>query len=143
MATTVRHADGRVEWVPGPREKAVRDTLTSRPAGIINDAPNNVNSCFAGFFNGCRSRGSIVGDDGLFIGKAECEWNWRETWGALRDLGLIEWREETVDAPGAKGGKMTWVHLTITTKGHDVRDDDLKWFREFCAAQDADKAEGL
>ena len=79
----------------------------------------------------------------MSIGKAECEWSWRETWGTLKTLGLIEWREETVSAPGAKSGTMTYVYLTVTDKGHDVREDDLKWFREFTEAQRADEDDGL
>lgn len=123
----------------GPREQAVWDTLPSRPAGIINATPNDVNGCFAGIFNGCQSRGSLY-EDSLKIGKAECEWNWRHTWGALKALGLIDWREETVDAPGAKSGKATWVHLTVTDKGHDVREDDVKWFRELMNARREDES---
>jgi len=37
---------------------------------------------------------------------------------------------------------MTEVHLAITDKGHAVRDDDLKWFRELMNARERDEREG-
>lgn len=120
-------------------EQLVLESLGDRPAGIIASAPINVRNCFAGMFNGCKATGSIGLNDHLFIGKAECEWDWRETWGDLKTRGLIDWREETIDAPGAVGGKMTKVHLRITDKGWDVREDDVKWFRELMSARDEDE----
>lgn len=144
MATLANTDTGGVRWVPGPHEQAVRDGLQSRLAAIINDTSNKVQGCFAGFFNGCHATGSLWGDDDKFlsIGKAECEWEWRETWGSLKALGLIDWTERTIPAPGAKSGKMTEVHLAITDKGHAVRDDDLKWFRELMNARERDEREG-
>ncbi len=124
----------------GPKEQAVRDTLPNRPAGIINAVENKVSDCFAGIFNGCGSRGYLSADDGLKIGKAECEWSWRETWGALKSLGLIDWTEEEKPNHPDIGGTSRYVHLTVTDKGHDVREDDLKWFRELMDARRADEA---
>src|SRR5882672_7309804 len=75
---------------PGPNEQAVRATLPGRPANIINEASLGAQGCFAGFFNGASSKGIIFvpENDSLTIGKAECEWDWRENWGELKKLGL-------------------------------------------------------
>lgn len=85
--------------------------------------------CFAGMFNGCKGKGIIFKPetDALFIGKAECEWDWRDTWGELKSHGLIDWREE--DVPCHDGSKMKYVHLRITEKGQDWRDEDLRLYR--------------
>jgi hypothetical protein len=85
-------------------------------------------SCFAGMFNGCKNTGVILvpESDHLSIGKSECEWDWRETWGELKAKGLIDWREE--DVPCHDGRKMINVHLMVTDKGWKFREDDLhKW----------------
>lgn len=137
----VRSKEGST-WVDGPKEAAVRATLPSRPAGIIQNVENNVNGCFAGFFNGCLSKGSLHNGH-LSIGKSECEWDWEETWGKLRELGLITWTTEQVPNHHTIGGHTTYVHLTITDKGWEVRNDDLKWFRELMDARDQDEAEML
>jgi hypothetical protein len=128
-----------VNFEDGPREKAVRATLASRPAGVINDPSVHlkVRQCFTGMFAGCSRTGTLHGDS-LKIGKSECEWDWRETWGALKALGLIDWREETRTAPS--GARITDVHLTITEKGHQVRMDDQKWFEELMEARLQDEA---
>jgi hypothetical protein len=120
-------------------EQAVCETLKTRPAGIINGAPRNVQTCFAGLFHGAHSPASYVPGFSFYCGKAECEWDWRETWGALRDLGLMEWSENEEDAPGAVGGKQVKVPWSITDKGWDVREDDLKWFDELLAARRRDE----
>lgn len=124
----------------GPLEQAVYDSKSSRPAGVILGASRGANSCFAGIFNGCRATGYIFVPerDDLSIGKYECEVNWRETWAELKSLGLIDWREENV--PCHDGSKMIHVHLSVTAKGLEVREDDLKWFRELMNARDADEA---
>lgn len=93
--------------------------------------------CFAGMFNGCKSRGVIFTpdkSDGLFIGKAECEWDWRQTWGELKAAGLIDWTEE--DVRTHDGGRMVYVHLEITKKGSDFREEDLRQWRARQAAKD-------
>jgi len=123
----------------GPREQGVFDTLPNRPAGIINAAEDRVSSCFAGIFNGCLARGHLSQDDSLKIGKAECEWDWRETWGELKRLGLIDWTEEETPNHPSVGGTSRYVHLTVTDKGREVRDDDMRWFRELMDARTADE----
>lgn len=86
--------------------------------------------CFAGMFRGCKSRGIIFKpeEDTLMIGKSECEWEWRKTWGELKSKGLIDWSEE--DVPCHDGGKMIYVHLTVTDAGHAWRKEDLRKWRE-------------
>lgn len=122
----------------GPKEQAVWDARLNRPAGVILAASKEASRCFAGIFNGCSSRGVIFkpDTDHLSIGKAECEWDWRKTWGELKSLGLIDWREE--DVPCHDGRKMIYVHLSVTEKGHEVRDDDLAFFRQLMDARDVD-----
>lgn len=87
--------------------------------------------CFAGMFNGCRGRGVIFTpdkNDHLSIGKAECEWDWRRTWGELKEKGLIDFREEHVACHD--GSRMVYVHLSITQEGYDWREEDLRQWRK-------------
>jgi len=108
------------------REQAVRDTLPHRPAGIIKAAPHNVQNCFAGIFNGAHDKAWLRPDGSLFIGKAECEWDWQDTWGALKELGLVEWRlEERPNHPGV-GGATTYFIWNVTDKGFVVREDAMR-----------------
>ena len=126
----------------GPKEAAVRATLANRPASILyldGTIGHQINRCFAGLFNGAR-QGHLTPNGGLFLGKAECEWDWEEVWPALQALELVEYRLEEVPAPGAVSGKMTKFHWSITDKGHDVREDDIKYFRELMDARTADEA---
>jgi hypothetical protein len=122
----------------GPREQAVRATLNDRPAGIIYSASRRAQRCFAGFFNGALSRGHVTPSGGLFIGKAECEWDWQNTWAELKTLGLIEWTDEHRPNHPDIGGTSHYVHVSITDKGREVRADDLKWFNELMDAKRAD-----
>lgn len=125
----------------GPLEKAVRDTLPSRPAACLYaDRNMRLNYCFSGLFNGARSEGWLRPDGGLTLGKAECEWDWREVWGELRKLGLVEWRLEERVALGAVGGKATYFFWSLTDKGRQVRDDDDRYSYEMVDAiiQDRD-----
>jgi hypothetical protein len=123
---------------PGPLERAVRDSMAARPANEIAKQSVRVRGCFAGLFNGALSEGSVNAENGLFIGKAECEWGWPEDWDTLRDAGLIEYR--LVDGPKVKMGK-PWKRLlwSITEKGMNVRTDDVRAFRELMAARDDDE----
>ena len=100
-------------------------------------------NCFAGMFNGCKGKGVIFKPetDALSIGKAECEWNWRDTWGELKSHGLIDWQEE--DVPCLDGSKMKYVHLQITEKGHDWRDEDLRLYRIETQRLEAEEADQL
>jgi hypothetical protein len=123
----------------GPKETAVRNGLAARPANIINTATINANSCFAGFFNGALSEGSLHHNGSLFIGKAECEWNWRTIWVELRKLGLIDWTTEQRPNHPSFGGHTTYVLLTITAKGWEVRNDDNMYFAELMKAMDEDE----
>lgn len=121
----------------GPNEKRVRDTLPSRAAAKYYALPQNVQHCFSGLFNGALSRGRVnAANDGLFIGKAECEWDWRETWTALQDAGLIVWRLEDETFPN--GHKTTNLIWGITEKGQTVSDDDLTYFRALMDAMRED-----
>jgi len=125
----------------GKKEAAVRATLATRPCAVLYALKHQgAKSCFAGFFNGALRRGRIYGDGGLFIGKAECEWDWQETWAELRDLGLINYTLITKPAPGAVSGKMTEVTLEITEKGRRVREDDMAYFRALMDAMHEDEA---
>lgn len=96
----------------------------------VSELSRDAQRCFAGMFNGCRSRGVIFSpdkSDALMIGKAECEWDWRLTWDELKRAGFIEFEEETV--PCYDGGRMVYVHLKITPAGHDARQEDLRLWR--------------
>jgi len=127
---------------PGPNEQAVRATLPGRPANIINEASLGAQGCFAGFFNGASSKGIIFvpENDSLTIGKAECEWDWRENWGELKKLGLLEWTEEP--KTDARGKPWVYVWPEITAKGREVRKDDVAWFRALMDAMSLDRKEG-
>lgn len=91
--------------------------------------------CLTGMFqSGCKGHGIIFTpdkNDSLFIGKAEVEEDWRRTWGELKAAGMIDWREE--DVKTHDGGRMVYVHLTITGKGEKWRQDDLRQWREHTA----------
>ena len=75
--------------------------------------------------------GHVLADGSLSIGKAECEWGWRETWSHLKAAGLIDWRSD--------GDR---IHLTITPRGLEVWRDNVDWRRELSDAVAADKAAG-
>ena len=126
----------------GPKETAVRATLSGRLAETITEASAGARSCFAGFFNGASSRGSIWPDGSLKIGKSECEWDWEDNWAELKALGLIDWQIETKPNHPSIGGESKFVHLTITEKGRAVRADDLAYFRALMDAMDADEKNG-
>ena len=133
----------------GPNEQAIRDTLASRPAGLINKEHSHgfddpiaaVERTFTGLFHGARSPGSIRSKGGLFVGKAECEWDWSAAWETLRDMGLIEYRLEEKPNHHSFGGTTTYVHWSITEKGWQTLEDDLKWFNELMDARIKDEAE--
>lgn len=132
----------------GPKERAVRATLPNRPAAVLyerDDITRKINHCFAGLFNGARSRGWISPPRaGLFLGKSECEWDWQQVWPAMRNLGLVDYYTQERPAPFTSG--IPWridFHWWITDKGWDVREDDLRYFRELTAAMDADESERM
>ena len=120
----------------GPKEKAVRDTLTNRPAGELTKLEREDSRCFTAMFNGAHTPGRIFGKMGLKCGKAECEWNWPEGWKRLQDAGLIEFNIVTREP-----ASFDEVHFRITGRGHTVREDDIKWFNELMAARHADEAD--
>lgn len=127
-----------IEVQPGQYERAVRSTLPTRPAGVIwhKDVLQRTRWCFAGFFNGAKRTGSLH-NGALKIGKAECEWDWQETWAALQGLGLITYTVETRTAK--TGYEITDVTWTLTPKGRQVRDDDLKYSDELSFAIQLDE----
>lgn len=104
------------------------------------DLSREASRCFAGMFNGCKSRGIIFKpeDDCLHIGKSECEEEWRKTWGELKRRGLIDWREESV--PCHDGSRMVYVHLRITDAGHAWRKEDLRLWRQRVEAEQEKRA---
>lgn len=124
----------------GPNETAVRKTLAARPSVLLREQPPQVRNCFAGLFNGAR-QGMLWPDGSLSVGKAECEWDWKNVWERLRELGLVEYRLEELDAPGAISGKMTKFYWSITDKGWLIREDDLAYHRALMDAMDADEAQ--
>lgn len=130
-------------WQPGKNEQAVRSTLPSRPAGLIATADNAVQSCFAALFSGAQ-RGIIFkpGQKPSF-GKAEAEWAWPDGWNELRRLGLVTWVETETPCHPSFGDvpPMVEIDWQITKRGLEVRDDDLKWFREIMDARDRDAAD--
>lgn len=127
----------------GPREQDVWDGLRVRPAGVINATSRLANGCFAGLFNGANQKGVIFkpGQSPSF-GKAECEWAWPDGWNELKALGLVEWTETEQPCHPSFGDvpPMIYIHWTVTERGWQVRDDDLKWFRELMNARQADEA---
>lgn len=136
----------------GPKELAVRATLSERPAGLIerielppekrSDAHGSVENTFAALFNGAR-QGYGHPERGPSFGKAEAEWGWPNAWYALRDAGLITITESIEEAPGAVGGKSLRVEWGVTDLGWQVRDDDLAYFRELMDARRADEADAI
>jgi hypothetical protein len=121
------------------KEQQVRDTLPNRPAGMINGLSREAQTTFAGLFNGGYKQGWFLPNGSLHMGKAECEWHWPAAYEELRDAGLIKYHTE--DRPHAKGGgSTTYLINEITERGWDVREDDLKWFRELMDAMRADEA---
>jgi hypothetical protein len=124
----------------GPNETRVRATLPERKAAIINGASRAAADCFSGFFNGASSTGHVLRDGSLKIGKAECEWDWQQTWPELMRLGLIGWTEEERPNHPDIGGTSRYVHLTITDLGREVREDDNRYFRDLMDAMRADES---
>ena len=110
----------------------------------MTDLSREAKRCLTGMFQrGCKARGIIFTpdkNDALSIGKAEVEWDWRKTWDELKVAGMIDWHEE--DAPTYDGGRMVYVHLTITDKGKEWREDDLREWRERTAQLETEEAEG-
>jgi hypothetical protein len=82
---------------------------------------DKLRSGFLAMFAGCRSPATVYPNGHFFCGKAECEWIWPGGWEKLRDLGLIEYRIEDVKCHD--GAIMKKVHLTITKRGDNMRDD--------------------
>lgn len=122
----------------GPKEQAVRATLPGRPAAMLyeeTDLGRKIFSCFAGLFNGAF-QGRITAKGGLFVGKAECEWDWQEVWPAMKELGLVDYSIDEVTHPSGYVSKN--LHWNITEKGFEVRDDDIKYFRELMDAMAED-----
>jgi len=124
----------------GPKENAVRATLATRPAGILDAFDNRVSNCFAGLFNGARREGIIWPNGSLFVCKAECEWGWPGDWEKLRDAGLLTFRLEERPNHPSIGGTTAYVPWSITKKGWDVRDDDLAYFNELMDARRKDES---
>jgi hypothetical protein len=123
----------------GPNEKRVRESLADRSAAKLRGLSRGAYVCFLGFFNGGLREGWTRDGESLFIGKAECEWDWKETWHELKESGLIDWREETRDNHATVGGKTTYIYPSITELGHEVRASDLAYHRELMDAIDADE----
>lgn len=123
----------------GPKEQTVRETLSNRPAGLLEAISREATRCFAGLFNGARSHGWIGQGGGLIIGKAECQWDWEKTWPELRDAGLITWTTEDRPNHPDFGGHTTHIDWKITDKGWDVREDDLRYFNELMTAMTDDE----
>jgi len=123
----------------GPKEEAVRATLATRDAGILDALPHNVLYCLLGLFAGARSPGRVVNGN-LFVGKAECEWDWEETWTALKNAGLVEW--STTERPNHPriGGTTIYLDWLITEKGSAARDDYWRWSDELMIARAEDRA---
>lgn len=123
----------------GPNEVRVRETMQHRLAGVLDALPMRARDCFAGLFNGALQHNARVDprNDSLFIGKAECEWDWRESWSALQNSGLVTF---TLTPTTYESGHQTILFAwDITEKGWKVREDDIAWYREFVAAKDADE----
>lgn len=121
----------------------MRATLPSRPAALLHedtDLRHKIARCFTALFCGAR-QGHVQPGAGLFLGKAECEWDWQEVWPAMKDLGLVDYKIDEVTHPtGCVTKDFRW---NVTEKGHDVRDDDNKYFEELMTAMGQDReAEG-
>ena len=124
----------------GPKETAVRATLATRPAGILEGFERGVRNCFKGLFNGASREGHIWPNGAFKVGKAECEWGWPGDWEKLRDAGLLTFRLDARPNHPSIGGSTTYVPYSITDKGWDVREDDIAYFRELMAAREKDEA---
>jgi hypothetical protein len=129
----------------GPKEQEVRATLTSRPAGVLykSEEARKVNSCFAGLFNGARSRGWMSPKGGLSLGKAECEWDWQEIWPRMVLMGLVEFELKPRPNHPDFGGFSADFTWGVTDFGLTVREDDNKYFKELMEAIRADEPEGV
>lgn len=119
----------------GPKEIAVRATLPDRAAAVLyerTDLGRKVRRCFAGLFNGAR-QGWLQPNGGLFLGKAECEWDWQEVWPALKEKGLVDYEivKDTSPTTGHVTERFQW---NITPKGHEVRRDDTGYFAKLMEA---------
>ncbi len=124
----------------GPHEAEVRRTLPGRPAGILYDVDPRVSQCFAGLFNGAR-QGHLWPNGKLYVGKAECEWDWEQVWPVLRALGLVIYEiRETKHPTGYVSQDFLW---SITEKGHTVREDDNQFFRDLMDAMQKDRSETI
>lgn len=123
----------------GPKEIAVRATLPSRPAAGLYDGTDlgrKINHCFAGLFNGAR-QGWLTGNGGLFLGKAECEWDWQEVWPEMKARDLVDY--EIVEVTHPTGHISKEFHWNVTDNGRKVRKDDDAYFHELMAAMRADE----
>lgn len=124
----------------GPKEQAVRATLAGRPAAILyeeSDLRRKINHCFAGLLNGARQQGRVNATGGLFLGKAECEWDWEHVWPAMKDLGLVDYCiTETTHPTGYVSKDFNW---SITARGLEVRKDDIEYFCDLLDAMSADR----
>lgn len=117
----------------GLKEQAVRATLPSRPAAILykdTALRRRLNRCFAGLFDGAV-QGRITPNGGLSLGNPDCERDWQKVWPAMKELGLVEYSIEEVIERGVPSRHFYW---NITDKGHQVREDALKYFRELMEA---------
>lgn len=120
------------------KEQAVRDSLPTRPANVIQSLGQEAERTFAGLFNGALRKGSIR-RDALFIGKAECEWYWPQAWQTLKGAGLIDYSLKEEPNHPTIGGTTNYLTWSVTDLGWDVRNDDIKWFHELMDARDSDE----
>ena len=109
----------------------VRETLSSRPAGVLRELSEEVRYTFIGLFAGSRQTGTIT-PIGLKIGKYEAEEHWPEAWEALQKKGLIGFKVFSVKM--ARGGTIEKVTWWPTELGMKVRRDDIDFYNEFCDA---------
>lgn len=86
--------------------------------------------CFAGFFNGAINPAYVLvpEDDGLSVGKAECEWDWRKNWAELQAAGLMTYTVVPVRCRDNK--EILHVYWQITPAGSKYREEDLRRFNE-------------
>ena len=122
----------------GPKEQAVRATLSSRQAGELRKLPHRRSidgtawSTFSAIFSGVW-RPRIYANGVFRCGKAEAEWGWPTTWEQLRDAGLITLEILPPDTIGRRK-----VKFEVTELGRKVRSDDLAYFAELLDARKAD-----
>jgi hypothetical protein len=124
----------------GDRERDVRASLLTRPAGVLSGLDPIALACFLQLAREEAShQGELDRQDRLSIGCLACETDWRKTWSALAKLGLITYKQSLTR--NDRSGRLATLRYWVTVLGFQAHADHLRWTAELASAMDADQSD--